>query len=134
MSNQTLGQQLRHIRGLKGKSMRAIARVADISVAYLSKIEHDEANPTIDVLRKVASALEVGVDEFTASGDNKSVPSVTLPETLAQFIDEKKSDHPELNDPEWQKMLLSIRLRGEYPAKQEDWLMLFLTAKRALEK
>jgi transcriptional regulator with XRE-family HTH domain len=114
--------------------MRAIARVADISVAYLSKIEHDEANPTIDVLRKIASALEVGVDEFTASGDNKSVPSVTLPETLARFIDEKKGDHPELNDPEWQKMLLSIRLRGEYPAKQEDWLMLFLTAKRALEK
>jgi transcriptional regulator with XRE-family HTH domain len=114
--------------------MRAIARDAGISVAYLSKIEHDEANPTIDVLRRVASALEVGVDEFTVSGDNKSVPSATLPETLAQFIDEQKDKYPELDKPEWREMLLGIRLRGQYPVRQDDWLMLFLAARNAWKK
>jgi transcriptional regulator with XRE-family HTH domain len=132
MANLTLGQQLRRIRDLTDKSMRAVAREAGISVAYLSKIEHDEANPTIDVLRKVAQALGVGIDEFTGSAHNEVEPPITLPDSLAQFIAEKSSEHPELNDPDWQKMLLGIRLRGKYPEKQDDWLVLFIQAKRAL--
>ena len=65
MSTKTLGQRLHLIRKEQNLSMRSVARMAKISVAYLSKIEHDEANPTVDVLERLAKVLGLSLEELT---------------------------------------------------------------------
>lgn len=58
-----LGNQLRDVRKLRGKSLKAIAESAGISAAYLQKLEGgDVQNPSPHVLNGLASALDVPYD------------------------------------------------------------------------
>ncbi|MBO1050716.1 MULTISPECIES: helix-turn-helix domain-containing protein [Nostocales] len=132
MSTKTLGQRLHLIRKEQNLSMRSVARMAEISVAYLSKIEHDEANPTVDVLERLAKVLGLSLEELTVDVGRESSPKQDQPESLQNFINEYKDKYTELNQQDWQKMLCNIRLRGQYPENTEDWLMIFLDIRRAL--
>lgn len=126
-----IGQRLHQIRTEKELSMRAVARMADISVAYLSKIEHDEANPTLEVLERLARVLGLELNEL--GGPAGDLPlTVDSPDSFQNFVEEYGEKYEELGDPDWRRMLLSVRLHGRYPQKSEDWLMLFLGIRRAL--
>ena len=64
MSNNISGN-LRKLRSKKGYSLEKIARLADLSLNTIVKIENGvNQNPTIETLTKIAKALEVGVDEL----------------------------------------------------------------------
>jgi len=64
MSN-NISDNLRKLRGEKGYSLEKIARLADLSLNTIVKIENGvNQNPTIETLTKIAKALEVGVDEL----------------------------------------------------------------------
>lgn len=55
-----LGQQLKTVRQLKGLSLRAVAAPAEISVAYLQKLEGGEVQqPSPNVLLRLAKVLDV---------------------------------------------------------------------------
>ena len=65
MSNNKIAENLRKLRGKKGYSLEKIARLADLSLNTIVKIENGvNQNPTIDTLTKIAKALEVGVDDL----------------------------------------------------------------------
>ena len=52
----TLGSELVQLRALKGESLRLVAEAADISSAYLLKLERDEVQtPSPHVLRRIAT-------------------------------------------------------------------------------
>jgi transcriptional regulator with XRE-family HTH domain len=62
MSN-NISDNLRKLRGKKGHSLEKIARLADLSLNTIVKVENGvNQNPTIETLTKIAKALEVGVD------------------------------------------------------------------------
>jgi transcriptional regulator with XRE-family HTH domain len=64
MSN-NISDNLRKLRGKKGYSLEKIARLADLSLNTIIKIENGvNQNPTIETLTKIAKALEVGVDDL----------------------------------------------------------------------
>ena len=64
MSN-NISDNLRKLRGKKGYSLEKIARLADLSLNTIVKIENGiNQNPTIETLTKIAKALEVGVDDL----------------------------------------------------------------------
>ena len=64
MSN-NISDNLRKLRGKKGYSLEKIARLADLSLNTIVKIENGvNQNPTIETLTKIANALEVGVDDL----------------------------------------------------------------------
>ena len=64
MSNNISGN-LKKLRGKKGYSLEKIARLADLSLNTIVKIENGvNQNPTIETLTKIAKALEVGVDDL----------------------------------------------------------------------
>ena len=132
MANEKLGQKIRSIRKHKERTLRSVAAEAQVSIAYLSKIEHDEANPTLEVLERLAKVLGLSLEEMTTGLDANVDHLHDMPESLREFIDEYQGKFNELLEPDWQKMLLSIRLRGRYPEKSEDWLMIFLETRRAL--
>jgi transcriptional regulator with XRE-family HTH domain len=64
MSN-NISANLKKIRAEKGLSLEKIARLADLSLNTIVKIENGvNQNPTIETLTRIAKALEVGVDDL----------------------------------------------------------------------
>jgi transcriptional regulator with XRE-family HTH domain len=64
MSNK-ISDNLKKLREKKGYSLEKVARLADLSLNTIVKIENGvNRNPTIETLNKIAKALEVGVDEL----------------------------------------------------------------------
>lgn len=62
---QTLGSRLRQARELRHQSLSAVAKEADISTAYLQKLEVDDVRaPSPNVLYKLSQALELAYAEL----------------------------------------------------------------------
>jgi transcriptional regulator with XRE-family HTH domain len=65
MSNNKIAENLKKLRTKKGLSLEKIARLADLSLNTIVKVENGvNTNPTIETLTKIANALEVGVDDL----------------------------------------------------------------------
>lgn len=131
------GSSIKELRLSMGLSIRALARRADVSVAYLSKLERGESNPTIGLLRRIAEALNVPLETLV---DSPQVPlfEEEMPASLRAFIDEYGAPgekfETELSDPEYRRALLGVRLRGRYPDTSEEWLQIFLAIRQALSR
>ncbi|OQX80731.1 MAG: hypothetical protein B6D56_04220 [Candidatus Omnitrophica bacterium 4484_70.1] len=60
-----LKENLKKLRRKKGYSLEKVARLADLSLNTIVKIENGvNKNPTIETLTKIAKALDVGVDDL----------------------------------------------------------------------
>ncbi len=60
-----LAKNLKRLRGIKGLSQDRLAKLANVANNTIIKIEQGEnINPTLDTLKKVAKALEVGIDDL----------------------------------------------------------------------
>jgi len=65
MSNNKIADNLKKLRAKKGLSLEKIARLADLSLNTIVKVENGvNKNPTIETLTKIAKALGVGVDDL----------------------------------------------------------------------
>lgn len=65
MSNNKIANNLKKLRDKKGYSLEKVARLSDLSLNTIVKIENRvNQNPTIETLTKIAKALEVGVDDL----------------------------------------------------------------------
>ena len=73
----TVGKAIKIIREANGKSLAVLSREAKISIPYLSLVEGDKRNPSLDVINRVAEALRVPPDIFLliGSGSNTSLSS-----------------------------------------------------------
>ena len=66
MSNNKIAENIKKLRAKKGLPLEKIARLADLSLNTIVKVENGvNTNPTIETLTKIAKALEVGVDNLT---------------------------------------------------------------------
>lgn len=64
-SNSKIADNLKRLRDKKGYSLEKVARLSDLSLNTIVKIENKaNQNPTIETLIKVAKALEVEVDDL----------------------------------------------------------------------
>jgi transcriptional regulator with XRE-family HTH domain len=59
-----LAWNLRRLRGERGLSQEGLARETEIDRAYVSEIEREKGNATVDMLDRLAVALSVGIDEL----------------------------------------------------------------------
>lgn len=62
-----LGRNLRQLREARELTQQQMAKLAGIPRATWSLLESGSANPTLSVLDKVASALQVPIEELTAA-------------------------------------------------------------------
>ncbi len=61
----SIANNLKKIRAEKGYSLERVARLADLSLNTIVKIENGaNQNPTLDTLQKVSKALEMSVDDL----------------------------------------------------------------------
>jgi transcriptional regulator with XRE-family HTH domain len=66
-----LAENIKKLRKKKGLSQEKLARLADISNNTLIKIEQGIAKePTITTVTKIASALDVSIDELVKGNKN----------------------------------------------------------------
>jgi len=59
-----LGRQVRHVRALRGMSRKVLARVSGISERYIAQLESGQGNVSIKLLRRVAAAVGVRVEDL----------------------------------------------------------------------
>ena len=64
-SNSKIADNLKRLRDKKGYSLEKVARLSDLSLNTIVKIENGaNQNPTIETLIKIAKALEIEVDNL----------------------------------------------------------------------
>ena len=59
-----LGMRIRYLRKEKKMSIEDLALEAEINRNYLGDLERGKRNPTLEILTKIAIALEVNLDEL----------------------------------------------------------------------
>ena len=65
MSNNKIGPNFKKLRVQKGYSLEKVARLAELSLNTVVRLESGvNKNPTIETLTKIASALDVSVDDL----------------------------------------------------------------------
>ena len=61
----SIANNLKKIRAEKALSLEKVSRLADLSLSTVVKVaDSTNQNPTIDTLKKIAKALEIGVDDL----------------------------------------------------------------------
>lgn len=61
--NAALGARLRELRQLRGMKLAALANQSGVSLAYVSEVERGRKLPSLEVLDRLAGALEMSVVE-----------------------------------------------------------------------
>lgn len=69
---------LRRLRVERGLSQEALAVDADVDRGYVSGIERGSFNPTVDVLERLANALNADIAEFFAQPPEGDAPPEPL--------------------------------------------------------
>ena len=96
-----------------------LAQRAGISKAYLLKLEKSDANPTEEVIKRLAAALEVRAALLLGEVDQGSGPDEALPESLREFVD---SDKPE---PDLLAAMRVLDFRGHPPQTVREWRQIY---------
>ena len=66
-----IGKRLRELREAKGLSQGDIEHGTGLLRCYLSRVENGHTMPTLPTLEKLAAALEVGLSQLFAAGDEE---------------------------------------------------------------
>jgi transcriptional regulator with XRE-family HTH domain len=59
-----VGKKIRSVRKQRGYTQYQLADAVNADVSTINKIENDKANPSLDMLEKIATALNVKVIEL----------------------------------------------------------------------
>ncbi|MBI4686203.1 MAG: helix-turn-helix transcriptional regulator [Nitrospirae bacterium] len=87
-----IGMRIKELRRSKHLSQEQLAEKADINSKYLSRMERGTENPTLDMLIKLSTALEVEMWEMFDFGHVKGRKE--LKDSLQSFF--KTADEPAL--------------------------------------
>lgn len=91
-----VGENIREIRQSKGLSQERLALRAGINPSFLGQIERAEKSPTISSLEKVASALEVKVEElFQSNTDELQKTNTTYLEKIIFELSHRTNEEQE---------------------------------------
>lgn len=77
-----VGRRVRAMRLARGMTMAALAEAADMSVQYISEIEHGKKSMTLEKLRNLTAALDVSAD-YLLFGDRRGMERADAQMVLA---------------------------------------------------
>lgn len=130
----SLAENLKRIRLQKQMTQPELADAANVSKGYIYTLETgDMDNPSLDVLLKIANALDCTIADL--SGEPKTVAkdtSTVIPESLLRFAKQKRRAGEKLTDDDLQS-LARTQFRGKRPETVEDWAYLYEFLKRTFE-
>ena len=77
--HELVGINVRRLRVMRDISQERLAFDAGVDRSYLGEMERGEANPTVDVLERIASTLDVPLAELFAQFEDRFPVSQGLP-------------------------------------------------------
>ena len=126
-----LGEKIRLLRENKKMGLNETANLAGISGSYLSTIENGiKKNPSMKTLSKIASALQVSVDEFFKDEETKDTMEDDYKLTLSIKEQEKL-------DTQAEEMLADLRIslsQNKEQLGEKDYEMIGATVRTLLEQ
>lgn len=113
-----IGARLREVRILRGMSLRNLARKVGVSASFISQVEQNKCQPSLDTLQRVSEALEVTINYLLEPEDNgmsppREVLELRLPNrlkylsTLADFLKSVCQNH-EIPTEDMENILLAV--------------------------
>jgi ribosome-binding protein aMBF1 (putative translation factor) len=63
-NNDSFGKRVRKLRRTLDMSQEELANKIETSRSYISALEHDEYEPKLETMKKVAKALKIKLDEL----------------------------------------------------------------------
>ncbi|MCA9609497.1 MAG: helix-turn-helix transcriptional regulator [Myxococcales bacterium] len=124
-----LGVRMRALREAQGLTLTEVAERCGLSKGYLSTIESGGgANPTLEVLTRIAAALDVTVGELVGQARRRArmeldIPEEQLPPALLELVKERRAADAPL-DPHTVRWLAHAKFRGERPVTKEQFKLL----------
>lgn len=126
-----LGERLRLLRKERQLTLKGLSQLAGLSVPYLSDMEREVVNPSVDTLQKVAKAYNMTVKElFSGVEELGESTDAIYPEGFSDFLKDPDYKH-ELNE-DWKDLLMKIKFRGTQPSSKREWIELYLSLRRIL--
>lgn len=127
-----LSDRVRTLRKQYGYTLRELSSLTDLSIPYLSDIEHGRANPSFNSLQSIARALNIRLSElFQDVYSEGAEEHEQLPAGLVELINDEEFRN-ELTE-EWISLLRNMRLGEKYPQSKREWMEIYFVLKRILE-
>jgi transcriptional regulator with XRE-family HTH domain len=91
----SIGQRLRHRRGMRGLSLKVRAVGSGLNINTLSLIENEHTSPSVSILQQLAQILQISITEYfqTDRGNKKLVhqkqgqrPQVTFKHSIMEDL------------------------------------------------
>ena len=109
-----LGRRVRNLREMRGLGLNELARTAKVSPGYLSQLESGQRdNPSVEVLHRLAAALNVTVQYLVEPQSTYAAPPVLQDEAImlrerkyAGLSPSDQEDIDELLNVKWKRRLL----------------------------
>ncbi len=72
----TTGERIRKLREDKGWSLRTLATKVDVNYKTIYRIERDETSTTVDILSRIAKALDATICAILGEDENTTIVPV----------------------------------------------------------
>jgi transcriptional regulator with XRE-family HTH domain len=82
----SFGDNLKRIRTNKGFSQGDLAKMIEVHATHISRYERNLTSPNIDVLKKIADALEVSTDKLIYGSDEQIINNKISDTELLQLF------------------------------------------------
>ena len=137
------GQLLRQARNDREITLQELSSKSDVSITYLSDLERGKlTNPTLEIVRRVAAALGVSLNDLLELNEGISAPAYPaalqdlskLPQFQQALIEQSvRFRVPESDlEGEWLRVLARIRIQNRRPRTPLDYYFLFDAIARTL--
>lgn len=83
-----LGERIRNLRARRGISRKILSKNAEISERYLAQIETGRGNISISLLRQIAHAMNVALEDLVRDGPERSLEHLFLLQHLDRLSHE----------------------------------------------
>ena len=83
-----LGKRIKILRKSKRHTQERLAEIIDINAKYLAGIERGEANPTLALLQRLSTGLEISLPELFQYRQEEGQQAAQLRQRLDRMINE----------------------------------------------
>jgi XRE family transcriptional regulator, aerobic/anaerobic benzoate catabolism transcriptional regulator len=87
-----LGHRVRDSRERRGMSRRVLAEASGVSERYLAELEAGRGNASVLLLRQIAGALSLPLEELLRTGPERSVERTLIEQLLQRIPDPRLTD------------------------------------------
>ena len=81
-----LGKQIKTLRKSRGYTQERLVEIIDVNAKYLARVERGEANPTLSLLQRLSTGLDVPLPELFGYDREDGETPVELRQRLDQMV------------------------------------------------